>query len=119
MLSAERLKKPPDLIIGIGNEKCSDFVMVYNQKQKIDRKEEKDIAVIAGASAAYADFLGTFGGFLASAMMEQGISKIPFKSQEHAMSLIYEACKQNPDARYIDMVYIMSRTAFGKNVKWK
>ncbi len=115
---AEKLVRPPDSITGIGNAPCADFVSTYEAKQRIDNGTEKDPGVIAGTLWAYGDFMGTFGGFFARSMMENGDKKLPFSSKEHSMSLVYETCKENPDVRYIDIVYVMSETAFGRKVNW-
>ncbi len=112
---AGKLNSPPSSIIGIGASPCSDFVSTYDSMQRIS--EETDVVAIAGIYGAYGDFTGTFGGFLASSMLEHGYKKIPFKSKEHAMSLAYQICKENPNIRYIDVVYTMSKTAFGRSIK--
>lgn len=115
--SAGKLSSPPNSMIGIGKESCGVFVETYDAKQRINRGEEKDVTKILGTFGAYADFNGTMGGFFASSMMEHGDKKIPFNGDEHALSLAYEICKQNPGARFIDIVYAMSQTAFGRKVE--
>ena len=62
---------------------------------------------------------GTFGGFFAYSMMEHGDKELPFGNKEKAMALAYRVCTDNPDIRFIDAIYVMSHTAFGRNVKWK
>ncbi|MCK9394256.1 MAG: hypothetical protein M0Q44_01530 [Methylobacter sp.] len=114
---AEKLIDPPNSIIGIGKEPCSTFIETYDAKQRINRKEEKDVVKIIGTFGAYGDFNGTLGGFFASSMMANGDKKVPFNNDDHALSLAYEICKQNPSARFIDVVYVMSQTAFGRKVE--
>jgi hypothetical protein len=116
--NAGKLPRPPDNIIGIGAEPCSEYVSAYDSMQRVLKHQEKDAGEIAGIMATYADFTGTFGGFFASAMMEHGDTKLPFKSREHAMNLAYQVCTDNPNIRFIDAIYVMSHTAFGRNVKW-
>jgi len=115
--NAEKLTRPPNNITGIGASPCSDFVSTYEVMQRINNKEEKDPSTIAGTFGAYGDFTGTFGGFFASSMMEHGDKKLPFTNADHSMSLLYGICKQNPNVRFIDIVYTMSQTAFGRSVK--
>ena len=115
--NAERLTRPPDNITGIGASPCSDFVSTYEAMQRIKRNEEKDPGTIVGTFGSYGDFTGTFGGFFASSMMENGDEKLPFTNVDHSMSMVYEVCKQNPSVRFIDIVYTMSQTAFGRSVK--
>ena len=117
--AGEKAFRPPGSIIGIGASPCADFVSTYEAMQRIKRNEEKDAGTIVGVFGAYGDFTGTFGGFLASSMMANGDKKIPFDSDDHAMSIIYKICETNPKARFIDIVYVISNTAFGRNVKWK
>lgn len=119
LLFADKLSRPPDNIIGIGASPCADYVSTYEAMQRIKNNEEKDPGTIVGVFGAYGDFTGTFGGFFASSMMQHGDRKIPFISGDHAMSHIYEICKQNPKTRFIDVVYVMSNTAYGRKVKWK
>jgi hypothetical protein len=114
MAHAEKLNTPPNSIMGIGKEPCSVFIETYDAKRRIDRKEEKDVATIIGTFGAYADFNGTLGGFFASSMMANGDKKVPFTNDEHALSMAYEICKQNTNVRFIDIVYAMSQTAFGR-----
>jgi hypothetical protein len=114
---AGKLVRPPDSITGIGGSRCSEFITTYDEMQRIKNHEEKNTQVIAGTLGAYGDYTGTFGGFFASAMMEHGDKKLPWTSYEQSMALVYNICKEHPEARYIDIVWIMSETAFGRYVK--
>ena len=98
------LRRPPDSMIGIGREPCFEYSRIYNEYQKVVKGEESDWQQIVGAVGSYANFEGTFGGFLARIQMEKGLQQPPFKSKEYAMERIYEACVINPNARFIDMV---------------
>ncbi len=110
-------KSIPENIIGIGGDSCSSFVETYEAKQRINNGQENDVSKIVGIFGAYGDFTGTFGGFLAAYMMNNGDTKIPFKNDDHAMSLAYAVCKKNPNIRFIDAVWAMSESAFGKVIK--
>lgn len=117
-VKAEPLVRPPDSILGIGASPCSDYVDTYEDMQRVNRKEVSDVGAIVGIYGAYGDFTGTFGGFLASSMMTNGDREVPTRDSDHAMNLIYKICKDNPSTRYIDVVYVMSHTLFGRNVPW-
>ncbi|MDD5272393.1 MAG: hypothetical protein PHU14_06695, partial [Methylovulum sp.] len=117
--AAESLSRPPASIVGVGNAPCSDFVATYGAMEKIKRHEDVDPATLAKTYEDYGNFTGTLGGFFASAMMEHGDRKWPFKSMDYAMSLIYEACQHNPSSRYIDIVHVMSKASFPRGVRWK
>lgn len=111
---AEKLPRPPDEIIGIGASPCAEFVQIYDAMQRIKQNKESDYGFIAGTFGAYGDFTGTLGGFLSSSMMENGDRKIPFENDDDALSKIYVVCKANLKLRFIDVVYIVSHTAFGR-----
>jgi hypothetical protein len=113
LVSAEKLKRPPNSILGIGATPCSEFVEIYDAMQIVKQGKAPDPGFIAGTYGAYGDYTGTLGGFLASSMMHNGDRKIPF-SDDEALSKIYSVCEQNPKARFIDVVHAMSQIAFGR-----
>lgn len=117
-LPQQKLPAPPNSILGIGASRCSDFLEIYDSVGKIKKGEfTGDSSEVVGITAAYGDFTGTLGGFLASSMMFNGDKTLPTRDHNHAMSLIYSMCKENPNARYIDIAYIMSHTLFGRTLK--
>jgi hypothetical protein len=117
-LPQQRLSVPPNSILGIGASRCSDFVDTYDSMRKIKSGESiSDPTQVAAIAAAYGDFTGTLGGFLASSMMFNGDKTLPTRDYNHAMSLIYGTCKDHLDARYIDIAYIMSHTLFGRSLR--
>ena len=98
------LRSPPDSMIGIGREPCFEYMRIYDEFQKVVRGEESDWQQVVGSVGSYANFEGTFGGFLARIQMEKGLQQPPFQSKEEAMETIYTECETYPNVRFIDVV---------------
>ena len=62
-----------------------------------------------GVSGAYADFVGTLGGYTARVQLERGLERPLFASRDEAMQLTYEVCKANRKLRYLEAVDQMLR----------
>lgn len=101
---SQSLPDPPQSIFGIGGEPCSEYLKIYDLYQRVVRGERMEQANVVGAVGAFADFRGTFGGYLARMQMERGLRQAPFRSKEEAMKSIYDACTKEPNGRFIDVV---------------
>ena len=107
--SAAPLKQVPRSVVAIGGSPCFDFAETYGLHKRMTRGDQMPLAQKIGVIGAYADFLGTLGGYTARVQMEKGLERPPFASSDEAMQLTYEVCKANPKFRYLEAVDQMLR----------